>query len=538
MNEKRFVLAFSLSLLILFAYPYILQKIYPTQPQQAHNESLPAQVPANPPVSSVAPEISSKDSFDEGEEEKKFDYEDANYVATFTNLGGAISSLSLKSFVHGRAHGNYLLEDKKEAVRGFAVRILNDGAWTEGAYALEKKDKYSVVFSKEDIKPLRIRKSYWFLPEQPYVFVLEIAIQNLSQEARRIEYELVAPLFVGDDHAHGQPYLEADYMKSGEMEVRAAQKLVKNGFLKEGPMDWVALEKKYFTVIVKPENTIEHVRSSGSEHVVVHYIKPQAVEIPPGGSATQKFYVYAGPKNYEALKAAHLGFEKILHTKFLGGLWIYFLILLRFFYKMFNNYGIAIIVLSAVIKLLFAPLTHISFASMKKMQDLQPKLKHLQDQHKNDPQRLNKEVMELYKKNKVNPFGGCLPMLLQMPIFIALYQTFSTAIELRGAPFYGWIKDLSEPDQFFLMPFSLPILGNQVNILPLIMIGTMVWQQKLTPQASVTPEQKMMTNIMPIMFGFIFYGLPSGLVIYWIVNNILTIAHQLLIHKTPAPSAT
>ena len=124
-----------------------------------------------------------------------------------------------------------------------------------------------------------------------------------------------------------------------------------------------------------------------------------------------------------------------------------------------------------------------------------------------------------------------------MPIFIALYQTFSCAIELRGAPFIGWIKDLSEPDQFFLLPFSIPVLGNQVNILPLIMIGTMVWQQKVTPQAAATQEQKMITNIMPIMFGFIFYGLPSGLVIYWIINNILTIAHQLFIHKQKPASA-
>ncbi len=528
MNEKRFILAFTISLLILFAYPYFLQKIYPPKIQHPVTESAAAPMPAQ--AKPNEPAVTDTSSAPAGEE-KKFDYEDSIYTATFTNIGGAISALSLKAFINGRAHGNYLLDDQKEAVRGFAVRILENGAWKEDAYTLEKKDKYAVIFLKEEPNALRIRKSYWFLPEQPYVFVVEVNVENLSQETRRLEYELVAPLFVGDEHGKGQPYLEADYVKDGEMEVRPAQKIIKNGFLKEGPLDWIALEKKYFTMIVKPESAVEHVRSSGSDQALVHYIKPQPLEIPAGGSVSQKFFVYAGPKNYEALKNTRFGFEKILHTKFLGGLWIYFLILLKFFYKMFHNYGIAIIVLSSLIKLLFAPLTHMSFDSMRRMQDLQPKLKHLQEQYKNDPQRLNKEVMELYKKNKVNPFGGCLPMVLQMPIFVALYQTFSSAIELRGAPFFAWIKDLSEPDQLFLMPFSLPVLGNQINLLPLIMLGTMVWQQKLTPQPAATEEQKMMTNIMPIMFGFIFYGLPSGLVIYWIVNNVLTVLHQLFMRK-------
>jgi len=528
-NEKRFILAFSISLLILLVYPYILQKVYPPKTK-------PLSEIAMPPIQEEALPVSIDQAPAQPAEEKRFDYEDSVFAATFSNIGGSISSLSLKDFSNGRTHGNYLLDEHKELLRGFSVRILENGVWKEDAYALEKKDKHAVVFSREEPNGLRIRKSYWFLPDQ-YTFWVEIDIQNSSQETRKFEYEFSAPLFIGDEHGHGQSYVEADYVRAGDIEVKAAQKVIKQGVLKDGAVDWVALEKKYFTVIVKPETEIDHVRSSGSDQTLVHYIAPRAIDIPAGQSATQKFYVYAGPKSLEALKASNFGFEKILHTRFLGALWIYFLILLKFFYKMFNNYGVAIIVLSSVIKLLFTPLTHMSFESMRKMQELQPKIKHMQEQHKNDPQRLNKEVMELYKKNKVNPFGGCLPMLLQMPIFIALYQTFSCAIELRGAPFIGWIKDLSEPDQFFLLPFSIPILGNQVNILPLIMIGTMVWQQKVTPQAAATQEQKMITNIMPIMFGFIFYGLPSGLVIYWIINNILTIAHQLFIHKQKPASA-
>jgi YidC/Oxa1 family membrane protein insertase len=160
------------------------------------------------------------------------------------------------------------------------------------------------------------------------------------------------------------------------------------------------------------------------------------------------------------------------------------------------------------------------------MQAIQPKVKALQEQYKSDPQQMNKAVMEMYRKNKVNPLGGCLPLLLQMPIFIALYQTLTQSIELRGAKFFWWIKDLSAPDSFYTLPFSIPLLGNHVNILPLLMIGSMIWQQKLTPTASASKEQAKMMLLMPVVFGFIFYNLPAGLVLYWFINNVLTILHQ------------
>src|SRR3989338_7350631 len=164
----------------------------------------------------------------------------------------------------------------------------------------------------------------------------------------------------------------------------------------------------------------------------------------------------------------------------LGTLRLWMLLGLDYFFHLTGNYGVAILVLTLLIKLLFTPLTHFSYQSMGKMHALQPKMKALQSQHKNDPQRLNKEMMELYRRNRVNPLGGCLPMVLQIPIFIAFYQVLSTAADIKGEPFMFWIRDLSEPDRAWTLPFTLPFLGDGINILPILMLGSMVWQQRLT----------------------------------------------------------
>jgi len=166
------------------------------------------------------------------------------------------------------------------------------------------------------------------------------------------------------------------------------------------------------------------------------------------------------------------------------------------------------------------PLTLKGMLSMKRMQSLQPMIVKLKEKHKDSPQKMNKEMMELYKEHKVNPLGGCLPMLLQMPVFIGLYQVLWRSVSFKGAGFL-WIKDLSEPDRLFLLPFSLPFLGNEFNVLPLVMVVVMFFQQKLSAKNMVitdpsqAAQQKMMTTIMPIFLGFIFYKFASGLTLYF-----------------------
>jgi len=172
--------------------------------------------------------------------------------------------------------------------------------------------------------------------------------------------------------------------------------------------------------------------------------------------------------------------------------------------------------------------------SMKQMQALQPHVEELKKNYKDNPQRLNKEIMALYSQHKVNPLSGCLPLLLQMPIFFALYQVLMRSVVLKGASFL-WIKDLSEPDRLFILPLTLPVLGNEINILPIVMAIGMFIQQKISTFSAggvSASQQKIMLIVMPVMFGFIFYRMPAGLVLYWLVNSILMLIYQIRLNKS------
>ncbi|MFN8369987.1 MAG: membrane protein insertase YidC [Bacteriovoracaceae bacterium] len=191
---------------------------------------------------------------------------------------------------------------------------------------------------------------------------------------------------------------------------------------------------------------------------------------------------------------------------------------LQFFYKHFPNYGLAIILLTIFVRLLTFPLQYKSFKSMKKMQVLQPELAKLREKYKADPQKMQKETMDLFKRAGANPLGGCLPMLLQMPIFFAFYTVLSNAIELVGAPFYFWLHDLSNKDPFY--------------VLPVLMTGSMFLQQKMTPTPTTDPMQQKVMMFMPLIFGFIMKDMPSGLSLYIFVSTLFGILQQWIVYKT------
>ncbi|MBI3779569.1 MAG: membrane protein insertase YidC, partial [candidate division NC10 bacterium] len=230
------------------------------------------------------------------------------------------------------------------------------------------------------------------------------------------------------------------------------------------------------------------------------------------------------PKDLDWLKAAGPDLENLLDLGWVDILARPALYLLRFLYRYSGNYGLAIILVTLLQKIVFHPLTAKSLRSMQAMQALQPKLAALQERFKNNPQKKQQETMELYKKYGVNPVGGCLPMLLQIPIFIALYNALSSSVEMWRAPFL-WIKDLSQPDALF----TVDLWGSRnypFNLLALLMGASMFVQQKMTPTAGDPRQAKMMLYLMPTMFTFMFWSFPSGLVLYWLVNNLLQIGQQ------------
>ena len=305
-----------------------------------------------------------------------------------------------------------------------------------------------------------------------------------------------------------------------------------------GVVNWTALRTKYFVAAVVPlERKGRSVLYRGKGIELAPNVRFKyynfSITMPLEGTDEQAddYTIYLGPLEYNALKGLHLGLEKLImsssgYERLFRPFSIIILIALKMMQKVIPNWGMVIVIFSILIKLVLYPLTHKSYTSMKKMQLIQPLMTELREKYKSDPQRLNKEMMKLYKNYGVNPMGGCLPMLLQMPLLIGLFIVFRSTIELRGADFFWWISDLSKPDTIYTLPFALPLYGRTVNVLPIVMGVTMFFQQKSTMQ---DPRQKMMAYFMPIFFVLLFNSFPSGLNLYYTLFNLLTIFQQKMI---------
>ncbi len=271
-----------------------------------------------------------------------------------------------------------------------------------------------------------------------------------------------------------------------------------NGFVSFSKALWAGEEDKYFLMALKGELPV--VVEKVSNHTLVKGLK---------GNVT----FFGGPKEISQLET--LGMEKAIDFGVFGFLAKPFLKFFLFLHRFIPNWGLVIIVLTLIIKIVLHPLTHKGFESMKKMQELAPKLEELKNRYKDNPQKLNEEMMKLYREAGVNPMGGCLPMLLQIPVFFALYEIFLNAVELKGASFL-WVSDLSMPDPTYLMP--------------VLMGASMILQQKLTP--STNPQQEKIFMILAVVFTFMFATFPAGLVLYWLTNNLITAVQNLIINKT------
>ncbi|CAG9182252.1 membrane protein insertase YidC [Cupriavidus respiraculi] len=292
---------------------------------------------------------------------------------------------------------------------------------------------------------------------------------------------------------------------------------------------WIAMVQHYFASAWLPQTGKEHsfyVEQLAPDLYRVGVRQPLG-EIAPGATVTTGARLFAGPQEEHMLEQIAPGLELVKDYGWLTILAKPLFWLLEKLHGFLGNWGWSIIALTVLIKLVFFPLSAASYKSMGKMKDLQPRMTAIRERHKGDPQKMNTEMMALYRSEKVNPLGGCLPILIQIPVFIALYWVLLSSVEMRGAPWLGWIHDLSVPDPFY--------------ILPVVMAVSMFVQTKLNPTPP-DPIQAKVMMIMPLVFSFMFFFFPAGLVLYWVVNNILSIAQQWQINrmlakgKTPAPA--
>ncbi|MFH1190340.1 MAG: membrane protein insertase YidC [Candidatus Omnitrophota bacterium] len=518
--EKRLVIAIALSILIVLGFQYMSPK--PALPPSGKASSLPAKV-------EPAKEAEIAEPVTAGAEEKEAEIETDTLQLTFSNIGGGIKKIGLKKFTAPNSSENLdlvSLTNPTEYLLNISSTMYPDLDTTP--YSVSRSDGNITYTLKTG--ELEIIKSYK-LSNSKYGIQLSINVKNLSGASKPFVYRIIGGAGISEPNNSDKRFVEVTSDVNGKTfgfkKPKPGQRTTNPGIV-----GWTALKNKYFSLVLKPFVATESQFYSEDKHgALTMGIAAEPINIQPNSSIDNKFILYAGPSSIPPLKEVGYGLDATINYGFFGGISKVMIVIMGFFHTVTRSWGFSIILLSIFLNLITFPLTAKSFKSMQKMQELHPQMEQLKKQHKDSPEKLNKAVMELYKKYNINPLSGCLPILLQMPVFIALYAALMKSIELRNTGFF-WIQDLSSPDAVRL-PFSLPLIGNSINILPLIMVVAMVMQQKISTKtmgSAVTPEQKeqqkIMLIVMPIVFGFIFYSMPSGLVLYWVVNTILTIVEQ------------
>lgn len=471
------------------------------------------------------------------------------YSAELTSLGAGIRSWKLKRYRARPDEDAPPVELAPTSLEGgigmaSAMPELGLGDLSAASFHLTESSPTSATFELAR-DGIRVRKRFEFAPDS-YVVRLLLEVENQSPRSVEPRFDVSWPATVrpGSDFANESLIvLHQDGVSRSPLQGFGTSGITdkvtgRSGgdpVVHTGDVDWIGVDSHYFLAAIVTDHPRDGVgvfepRRPG-EVAAVRLSSPGGA-VPPGLTDRRELRAYVGPKEGARLLAFGSGVDRSVE---LGYAWVApltraFLWLLHASYGLLPNYGVGIILLTGLVRLVTAPLTARQMRSMKKMAELKPRMDAIQEKHKDDRQKQSEETMKLYKEAGVNPFGGCVPILLQFPVFIGLYSALQSAIDLRQAPFVGWINDLSAPEALFM----LPGLDVPVRLLPIIMGASMVLQQKLTPTSpSMDPAQaKMMMTVMPVMFTALFYQFPSGLVLYWFVSNLLAISHQLWMNRT------
>ncbi len=507
----------------------------------------------NQPVSEKYGALFTK--FEKGDD-KIIIIETDKYHAEFSTKGGALIKYEVKGFLTWDKFPVQLIKLDK----GGELNLLFNS--TEGKLintkelyfnssytAWERKDirgneEFKLVYEMPiDSNGAKITKTYTFKNDS-YMFGIEVGLENSNKFISNFEYQLAfenslkLTEFRSDgEGGHAHAFSEA----GGELEVLDVTK--KDEPLKSdlnGQTSWVSSRIKYFTVFLIPEGkkadgsyitgTYSDLPNNGHEK---DYSIALKMAIKNEKSEKNKFNIYLGPVDYEILKGYDQNLQSTMRFSldFIVRPIAQYAILpfFLFLHKFISNWGLVIILFSIVMKFVLTPFTRYQMKSMKKMGELQPKMNALKEKYKDDPQKQQQMLMKMYREEKINPAGGCLPMLLQLPILYALFGVFSSTIELRQAYFGLWIHDLSVPDVILQLPFKIPLFGvDYLSGLALLMGVTMFVQQKMTVK---DPKQMAMVYIMPIMLTFLFTTLPAGLNLYYFMFNLLSIIEQYFVQK-------
>jgi YidC/Oxa1 family membrane protein insertase len=397
--------------------------------------------------------------------------------------------------------------------------------------SIDIEDKpMEIFFSWKSPGGVVVEKRFLFSP-QTYVVGLDVIIKNGS--GRPIKDSLTLSLLKMGPEAESRYSFEGPSALINDKLEQIKIKKIQKQDVYPGKLKWIAIQDRYFISAIMPNETIDasmHL-SNGGDILKNTYVQPEQT-ILPDQQHVFKYTLFFGPKSMAVLKSADFDLIKAVNFGMFDILAKPCVYIMNFIYKFIPNYGVAIIILTLLSKILLWPLGNKSYKSMAQMKKIQPLMAEIKEKYKDDKKKMNEEMMGLYKTYKVNPLGGCLPMVVQIPVFFALYRMLYGAIELRHAPFIWWINDLSAPDRLFRFNFAIPFMQPPygIPVLTIIMGATMFIQQKMSPPAG-DPTQAKMMMLMPIVFTVIFINFSSGLVLYWLVNNVISMVQQYYIQK-------
>jgi YidC/Oxa1 family membrane protein insertase len=535
--DKRAILGIALSILVLIIYQELINRFYPPPPPDAPSSESKsdgrapetASTEKSPPQPAPAPSQAAPVQAPVRQPARDIKVETENFIAVFTSQGARLKSFKFKKY-RASAGDNSPPFEMVQAAPGVPLPLgvswqtpepFDDGnliySVQGGDLQLTGDAKGTLVFQGQNAGGAIITKSFTFTGAV-YPIQMEVAAKTASGAG------IPAIVITAKaDHTitnYDAPFEGFNALVDTKIRREAADAAAA-GLEFTGDVSWAGFGYTYFFMGLLPDN--------GAGHKVLVRKDGAALLLSVAGpAAMQRATLFIGPKELETLRAVGKGLERAIDFGYFGFVSEPFLYVLHFFHRFTGSYGLDIIILTILIKILLAPLTHKSFVSMKQMQKLQPQMEKLKEKYGNDKEKLNKEIMELYRRNGVNPLGGCLPMLLQFPVFIGLYNALSTPIELRHAPFL-WIKDLSRPD-WESLPIAIGGWQFGIPVLTILMGASMFIQQWMTPTAG-DPNQRKIMLLMPLMFTFMFVSFPAGLTVYWLVNNLLTIAQQYWINR-------
>ncbi len=529
--EKRALVAVVLSIAFMYAYSYFFPqpKQHPITAQSQTGQNQGVQ-PATPQIeNSVVPAVATPPASSVVATAKDVTVDTDTYTAVFSTQGAALKKFILKNYresvnpdsPHIELAGEAGFDDATlvSSSKGFELSPATVYTTSADDIKVSGTENKQLVFSATTPTGVTVSKIYTFSGNS-YAFDLKMQVSNTGTTNAEgvLGVSLLDPAAMknggGRFDIHG-PFSYAD----DKLKTDKVKGLDKEPKTYDKNVLWSGFADKFFLRAILSQNgSLAAVRIfEPKSDVVENAVSSPVLTLSPGEVKALSYKLYFGPKDMDILKAQGNHLEDVIDLGWFTVIAKPLLRALKFFYSYTGNYGVAIIIITVILKMIFFPLTHTSYKSMKEMQKLQPKMAAIREKYKDDRDTMNRKVMELYKEHKVNPLGGCLPMLVQMPVFFALYRALMYSIELRQAPFVLWIVDLSAKDPYY--------------ITPVIMGATMFIQQKMTP-SNMDPMQAKMMMMLPVVFTVIFINMPSGLVVYWLVNNILTISQQWYINKT------